>query len=553
MEELKPSHLSKTKDVRSFSIDNYAKAKVSEYKPDIRELKCQTYSDELILENDGMYDHNRQFLNVGTVTPLDELETTKRLFVEDIRNFEVGDAVEIYNGSLDDEYIENEIVKIEQIYSSGSMVVIRGFEEKPLEIPDGTEIKNTSRYVYTIITREEVFMSIGDTIHVQGSQYEEVNGEHQIIAVDDKSFRFFVSQEYEPESTITYTTTSPIEMGKVAQIKVTSPGYGYESLPKIEGVVKKPIDRALTKIKLEGGQIQSVDILFGGSRYTNPVAIFVDATNNGYGAEARVEVRDGKVIDIVVTYPGTNYIEPALYLVEMDGKYLPLTEDIGAIKSIKVINPGRNISADLSLRPELQITTRLVLQMEEGEFSAGDQVFQGTKSNMMCTANVIGIDYQRNILMVNDIFGIIKEGEYIHNVDGGRGMVLVSGQADCRVSVDDVAKPAGDFIDDKSKVSEAYAVIQDSYRYQWFSYVISSPLQQMEYDTFVKEIIHPAGFIQFGDVSIHDSTQSGSIILDETAFYNDGNSMAPLLISGDLEIPLLLGDSTTTEFWINTQ
>ena len=90
--------------------------------------------------------------------------------------------------------------------------------------------------------------------------------------------------------------------------------------------------------------------------------------------------------------------------------------------------------------------------------------------------------------------GILKSGEYIYNTNGTKAMVLVSGQSDCRVLVDDVAKPAGDFIDDKSKISEAYAVIQDSYRFQWFSYVISSPLQQTEYDTFVKEIVHPSGF-----------------------------------------------------------
>ena len=56
--------------------------------------------------------------------------------------------------------------------------------------------------------------------------------------------------------------------------------------------------------------------------------------------------------------------------------------------------------------------------------------------------------------------------------------------------------------------SEKYPVIQDSYYYQWFSYVISSPLQQVEYETFIQDIIHPAGFIQFADVTINDSSGS---------------------------------------------
>jgi len=296
-----------------------------------------------------------------------------------------------------------------------------------------------------------------------------------------------------------------------------------------------------------------VEVRYGGTRYVSPKAVFVDATNSGQGATADVEVKDGKVVDIVITNRGTGYLEPALYLVENDGKYIATTDDIGGIKSVKVIDPGRNISADLSLKPELQITTRLVVQFEEGDFfTVDDQVYQGIETNMMCTANVIGYDNQRQILIVDDVFGNIKAGEYIYNTDGVKAMVLVSGQSDCRVQVDDVAKPAGDFIDDKSKVSEAYAVIQDSYRYQWFSYVISSPLQQMEYDTFVREIVHPAGFIQFGDVSIHDSTQSGSMVIDESPFVEIPESIVPLLVSRGDGIPIVVNKDSSTEFWINT-
>ena len=194
-----------------------------------------------------------------------------------------------------------------------------------------------------------------------------------------------------------------------------------------------------------------------------------------------------------------------------------------------------------------------MVQFEEGEFfTGGDQVYQGIETNMMCTANVVGYDNERQILIVDDVFGSIKAGEYIYNTDGVKAMVLVSGQADCRVEVDDVAKPAGDFIDDKSKVSEAYAVIQDSYRYQWFSYVISSPLQQMEYDTFVREIVHPAGFIQFGDVSIHDSVQTGSMVINEPPYTEITQSIVPLLLSKGQDIPMVMNKTPTTEFWINT-
>ena len=551
--EVKSFTFVQDKEIRSFSETNYARSIVSDYDTRFMELKCQTTTIDLIESGDGMYDHNRQFLRVGDVEILPEVESTKRLWVEDIRNFEVGDIVEIDNGSIDDEFRPNELVKIDQIYSSGSMVVIRGYENGPYEIDDQTTIHNTTKYVYTVKTSGHHDMIVGDKVIISGSQYDEINGEHTIISVNPSMFVFNVSQQYEMETDLTYMTNSDIATGPVAQIEMTSSGYGYESLPKVDGIVKSSIDRAITHINLRGSTIGSVEVRYGGTRYVSPKAVFVDATNSGSGATADVEVRDGKVVDIVITNRGSGYIEPALYLVEDDGTYIATTDDIGGIKSIKVIDPGRNISADLSLKPELQITTRLVVKFEEGDFFyGGDQVYQGIETNMMCTANVVGYDNQRQILIVDDVFGFIKAGEYIYNTEGVKAMVLVSGQADCRVEVDDVAKPEGDFIDDKSKISEAYAVIQDSYRYQWFSYVISSPLQQMEYDTFVREIVHPAGFIQFGDVSIHDTTISGSFVIDESPFIEIPEKIRPLLVSRGEGIPLVVNQTPTTEFWINT-
>ena len=544
----------KDKEIRSFSPTNYARSTVSDYDTNFWEMKCQTITLDLIQSGDGMYDHNRKYLTVGDVIPLDELESTKRLYVNDIRNFEVGDLVEIDNGSLDEEYRDNEIVKIDQIYSSGSIVVIRGMNDHNHDIPDQTTIHNVDKYVYTIETSEPHFMIVGDKVKIMGSQYDDINGSHTLISVDPTSFEFYVSQEYDEETELTYMTSSEVSTGKVGEVKMTSPGYGYESLPKVYGVTKKFVDRSITHIVYSGGEIKNVDVRFGGSRYVNPRAVFIDSANKGYGARADVVVSNGKVTEINMIAGGADYIEPTLYLVEEDATFIAITDDIGGIESIKVIDPGRNISADLSLRPELQVTTRLVVKFEEGnQFNYDDQVYQGTATNMTATASVVGFDYDRQILIVQNMVGILKSGEYIYNTNGTKAMVLVSGQSDCRVLVDDVAKPAGDFIDDKSKISEAYAVIQDSYRFQWFSYVISSPLQQTEYDTFVKEIVHPSGFIQFGDVSIHDSTQSGSIIVEESPFDQVSDLIVPLITGESDMTPIIVNLTPSDEFWINIE
>ena len=62
--------------------------------------------------------------------------------------------------------------------------------------------------------------------------------------------------------------------------------------------------------------------------------------------------------------------------------------------------------------------------------------------------------------------------------------------------------------------SKKYAVVQDSYYYQWFSYVIASPVQKVDYETFVNDIVHPAGFKQFSDVMLNTSVHSNFITRD---------------------------------------
>ena len=70
------------------------------------------------------------------------------------------------------------------------------------------------------------------------------------------------------------------------------------------------------------------------------------------------------------------------------------------------------------------------------------------------------------------------------------------------------SEPEGTFITDKSQVSEKFAVIQDSLKYQWFSYEIESAIQRVDYENFINDIIHPAGFVMFSALGINDSVQT---------------------------------------------
>ena len=98
------------------------------------------------------------------------------------------------------------------------------------------------------------------------------------------------------------------------------------------------------------------------------------------------------------------------------------------------------------------------------------------------------------------------------------------------------------------KLSEWYAVIQDSYRYQWFSYVIASPIQQVDYETFVKEIIHPAGFIQFADLTIHSSVKTRTLTGERDLVTILIDPCAPFKLLAADGTPILAGTESGHKF-----
>ena len=302
--------------------------------------------------------------------------------------------------------------------------------------------------------------------------------------VPNTSMSFYVSQYYPLDTNVvTYSGNGEACQNNPAVISMISPGIGYKSLPKIEGLVKRELDQAETTVKLIGTSISAVKILRGGNRYKNPKAIFDDLLGSGTGATARVDVNDGVVTNITITNSGSGYVEPVVHLVEQDSTIVALTDDIGVVRSIDVINPGITISADRSLKPEIQIETRVVVSFlpnSTDSFEAGQTVYQGAfvpgaPDVVTVTAYVDDYDEERQILTLKRIEGNLSMDEPIFNDLGTIASLLVEGQCDAAIVVSGASEPAGVFLDKTSHVSDSYAVIQDSYYYQWFSYVISSP------------------------------------------------------------------------------
>ena len=327
-----------------------------------------------------------------------------------------------------------------------------------------------------------------------------------------KSFTIFTDEVFVADPDLVYITTDDTVQiftpCAIAKVELLSGGFGYNKLPLPIGRILRASERAETKITMDGTTIGEVEVLDGGARYDSPVAVFSDSTGNGYGATADVTVVDGEITEITVTNQGTNYVEPYLDLVELGGAYPMTTTNIGPIKSVSVVNPGRNISSERSLAPELVMDVRLVFRRVDSYshlFTIGDEIYQGSANQKSATANIEEYDAIRQILKLTNVEGHFLSDRMIYGPAGTGGMVIMSGQGELYIHVDGISEPKGRFITDKSKVSESYPVIQDSEYYQWFSYEIASSLQKVQYETFVKDIIHPAGFQMFSSVRLGSS------------------------------------------------
>ena len=111
--------------------------------------------------------------------------------------------------------------------------------------------------------------------------------------------------------------------------------------------------------------------------------------------------------------------------------------------------------------------------------------------------------------------GELKFGEdLIGQQSGAIALVVKEGQADTPCVIDGVSSPDGFFVNDESMVSRKYAVVQDSYYFSPFSYEISSPIQKKDYETIVRDSVHPVGFALFSNVKINSYQQSGSFVSD---------------------------------------
>lgn len=554
--------------------------RVEEWSSIDRYLHIAILSDELLEVGDVFYDESGTFLEIFTLYTESEPPESNTLWLKQGSIFLAGDRMLVENGDFRDldnngelEYYDDEELRVIRSNKNGSYDVDRGYFSGPplFEIPDGTFVHNLSRYFYTVKTTREHSLNVGDPVYINHSEFEEVNDLHKVVKVSDdrKEFSIFTSELYGVESnSISFESSSDAIEGMITKVQLTSGGIGYDKLPVVPGVLNRFIDRATLSLEHHSGTIYNVEVLNKGRRYTNPKVLVFDKQNNGSGAEIVVQQKLGLITDAAVISGGQDYVEPVCIVIDDVAKFLPVTENIGRIKGFDVINPGKSLGGDPTLLPEVHVDTKVVVKYTPDslrEFVVGETLYSGIQTNKTAIGVVKDYDSVSQIITVtpflepttvydNSILGNFEEGEIIRNDTGTVAEVICNGQVKVKIDAGVFAKPKGKFLDDTSKLADGevnpYSVIQDSYRYQWFSYSISSPLQEVNYNTFINNIIHPTGFKRFSEVRLNSSVSSASSVKDFLVNFDSIiiDPCDPLpLITSVTSTPILVTDIDGTE------
>ena len=272
----------------------------------------------------------------------------------------------------------------------------------------------------------------------------------------------------------------------------------------------------------------------------------------GTFANLSVSSQSGEITDIRITNPGNSYsllpkVSSITSSAGSSGKVRPFSNSIGQAQDVKITNFGLEYGSDFQLitesgtgtfdilteddnnikivnnnpTPELLFYRNAILKDVSGTWVADSAL---TSHN----GTVVSYDSDRQLLTVqiNSLLNVVNEDNsgdnilfededtmiYEDEVQWGTGTsatmsgvtstIAHASYATGTATVGGIATSIGTSFNDKGKVSEDAARIQDSYYYQDYSYEIAVGQSLNEYRDALKKSTHPAGWQEFGKVSL---------------------------------------------------
>lgn len=296
---------------------------------------------------------------------------------------------------------------------------------------------------------------------------------------------------YENGEEINLETT----VGNIRSIKILSGGAGYQTIPTA----------------FPGGYIYFDDlsgfvlneVLTGGTSNATATIIKIEEDKKRVVVK-RLSTDTGAFQNGETINGGTSLTARANTQVSVSsgtgGKIFCFSDEIGGIKSLNIIEQGRDytedsVVSDKSVFPML-ITTP-TNTVNKGVTITGQS--SGT------TAEVVDYDADRHILKYTNLEGHFLIDEVVTYQNTDQFKVMKSNPYNARGKFGGEGIIQEQFVTDKGHVNASASNLQDSRYYQTHSYVIKVGESINKYRSTVKDLLHPAGHIFFGEVALENS------------------------------------------------
>lgn len=281
---------------------------------------------------------------------------------------------------------------------------------------------------------------------------------------------------------------------RIRRVHITNGGTGYQKLPKV----------------FPGGYLYFSDV----SGYTVGELV-TGQTSNATGEISRIDTKNKRlVIRRLTTHTGlfqTNELvlggssstsktcTLAKVTAGEGGNLFAWSSRIGKVEKVRLTNQGYNFDEDAVIGDDSHYTM-LIDEPSAASDLTKDTVLTGSDSG--ATAKILSFDNQRNLLKFTDRDGTFMENEKVTYAVGQSFRVLKFDPYDARGKFAGEGIINDNFLSDKGFVSNEVSNIQDSKLYQSHSYVIKVGESIDKYRSVVKDLVHPAGHIFFGEVAV---------------------------------------------------
>ena len=320
----------------------------------------------------------------------------------------------------------------------------------------------------------------------------------------------YTGNQIQIESGTLASLSATSEAGQVCNVTVFSPGSGYEVMPKI-----KPATHRLT---YNQSALTSSGIFAAGETITNDAVPAVTATITTFvRGKITIAERTGAFATGQIITGSQSNAKATLTAVDALGANATFlgwsTTGLGAISGVEVTNFGTGFTtAPAATVPVKMLLTRNTNVESPPDitlataFSSGDTII-GQESS--ARGVVTAWDNSRQTLTVRTTLGTFQRSEILTR-GSGTNYAIVSeiNQGALSTTIGTIGTTAGQFNNDKGKISESLMRIQDSYYYQDFSYVVKVGAAIADWRAEIKKAVHPAGFAMFGEVSISNKVST---------------------------------------------